>query len=407
MKIQKILLLALMAQPMGAWAQTMSLRQCLDMARKQNLSLMVARKSTERARAMQGTAWDIDKTELSLSQDPTSGGSPDNALQLSQTIEFPTVYAARRRQLKAQTRAEESRERVEERQLLADVESSYWQMVYLAERMRIIGRLDSILERNLQITAARCKAGESRQMETLSAEHLLQENRLLMASAKSDLDAERMKLMELLSATEPVAPADTVLAPIPYRPQGYRYSATAEGEYAQARLAVSDKALRAAKSEYAPSISLALKNQLVITSWNPYHQDRSRFDGGNFMGFEVGVGIPLFYGATKARVKAARKEKEMVELEMRREESKRQKEYASLLNRFNLASRQLAYYERDGAKSVSEMERLGSLEFENGEISYTEYIRALEEANYTRMNKAQAVNEYNQAVVELKRLEAQ
>lgn len=407
MKIQKILLLALMVQPMGAWAQKMSLRQCLDMAQKQNLSLMVARKSTERARAMQGTAWDLDKTELSLSQDPTSGGSPDNALQLSQTIEFPTVYVARRRQLKAQTWAEESRERVEERQLLADVESSYWQMVYLAERIRIIGRLEGILERNLQLAADRYKAGEARQLETLSAERLLQENRLLMASAKSDLDAERMKLMELLCATEPIVPADTVLAPIPYQPLDYQYSATAEGEYAQARLAVSDKSLRAAKSEYAPSISLALRNQLVITSWNPYHQDRSRFDGGNFMGFEVGVGVPLFYGATKARVKAARKEKEMVELEMRQEESKRQKEYASLLNRFNLASRQLAYYEGDGAKSASEMERLGSLEFENGEISYMEYIQALEAANDMRMNKAQAVNEYNQAVVGLKRLAAQ
>ncbi len=393
-----------MAQPMGAWAQKMSLRQCLDMAQKQNLSLLVTRKSTERARAMQGTAWDLDKTELSLTQDPTSGGSPDNALQLSQTIEFPTVYVARRRQLKAQTQAEESRERMEEKQLLADVESAYWQMVYLAERIRIIDRLDSILVRNSQLTNKRYKAGEERQLEMLNADSQLQENRMLKASAHADLDAQQMKLMELLGTQEPIVPSDTALAPIPYQPLEYKYSSTAEGEYAKARLTVTDKSLRAAKSEYAPSLSLALRNQLVITSWNPYNQDRSRFDGGNFMGFEVGVGVPLFFGATRAKVKAARKEKEMVELEMKQEENQRRKEYATLLSRFNLASKQLAYYEGEGVKRASELERLGSLEYESGEISYTEYITTLEKANDIRMKKAEAVNEYNQAVVGLKRL---
>ncbi len=393
-----------MAQPMGAWAQKMSLRQCLDMAQKQNLSLLVTRKSTERARAMQGTAWDLDKTELSLTQDPTSGGSPDNALQLSQTIEFPTVYVARRRQLKAQTQAEESRERMEEKQLLADVESAYWQMVYLAERIRIIDRLDSILIRNSQLTNNRYKAGEERQLEMLNADSQLQENRMLKASAHADLDAQQMKLMELLGTQEPIVPSDTTLAPIPYQPLEYKYSSTTEGEYAKARLTVTDKSLRAAKSEYAPSLSLALKNQLVITSWNPYNQDRSRFDGGNFMGFEVGVGVPLFFGATRAKVKAARKEKEMVELEMKQEENQRRKEYATLLSRFNLASKQLAYYEGEGMERASELERLGSLEYESGEISYTEYITTLEKANDMRMKKAEAVNEYNQAVVGLKKL---
>ena len=65
------------------------------MALEKNPQMQVANKSVERAKALQGTAWEIDKTELSLSQDPTSGGSPDNALSLSQSIEFPTYYIAR------------------------------------------------------------------------------------------------------------------------------------------------------------------------------------------------------------------------------------------------------------------------------------------------------------------------
>ena len=39
---------------------------------------------------------------------------------------------------------------------------------------------------------------------------------------------------------------------------------------------------------------------------------RSRFTEGNFFGFEIGVGVPLFYGATKAKVKAARKDRDVI-----------------------------------------------------------------------------------------------
>lgn len=30
---------------------------------------------------------------------------------------------------------------------------------------------------------------------------------------------------------------------------------------------------------YAPSLSLSLRNQMVISSWDPYHVNRNRFEG--------------------------------------------------------------------------------------------------------------------------------
>ena len=93
--------LALLPQTVLSQTRKVSLQECINMALEKNPQMQVANKSVERAKALQGTAWEIDKTELSLSQDPTSGGSPDNALSLSQSIEFPTYYIARHKQLKA------------------------------------------------------------------------------------------------------------------------------------------------------------------------------------------------------------------------------------------------------------------------------------------------------------------
>lgn len=382
-----------------------SLAQCLQLAAEHSPMLRAADLQVERARALQGTAWDIDRTELSLSQDPTSGGSPDNAIVLSQSIEFPTVYAARRSQLKAETRAEESRRSVAAIQLRADIAAAYWQLVYSQERVRILAAQDSLLQRYADMARTRYKAGEARQLETLAASRMLRENTLELAAARSEFTAGQRQLAALLGTPTAIVPADTALTALDYQPTEFVYAATSDGELAYNELTVTDKALRVAKNGYAPSLSLALKNQLVISGWDPYHENRSRYTGGNFMGFEVGIGIPLFYGATKARIKAARKDREIAEANMHSRQIARQTEHDAAIARYTAALARLQYYNGEGMATANETARLGTVEYENGEISYIEYNAALQEAADTQMRRATAINDYNQAVIALQRMQ--
>lgn len=385
-------------------AQTLTLPQCLALASEHSLTLKQADLQVERARTLQGTAWDVDKTELSLSQDPTSGGSPDNALAVSQTIEFPTVYAARHGQLKAETKAEESRRNVAAQQLRADITAAYWQLVYTKERIDILAAQDSVLSRYSDLAAKRYKAGETRQLEVLTATRLLRENRMELASAESEFTTGQHSLASLIGIDAAITPADTKLTPLAYQPREFVYAATAEGEHAYNQLVVADKALKVAKNGYAPSLSVALKNQLVITGWDPYHENRSRYSGGNFMGFEVGIGVPLFFGATKAKVKAARQDREIAELAMHQQQLTRQKDYDAALARYTAAFNRMQYYESQGSTDAAEIARLGTVEYENGEITYIEYVNALQESIDARLKRAAAISDYNQAVVALKRI---
>lgn len=385
-------------------AQSLSLQQCQQLAMDNNLELKASERKVERAKALQGTAWDIERTNLSLSQDPTSGGSPDNAIALSQDIELPTVYAARHRQMKAETRAEESLRNVTRLQIMNDIAAVYWQLVYCRERMDIISKQDSILQRYASLAMKRYKAGEARQLEQLTANRMMRENALELDAAKVDYSICQRQLATLVGTGDDIVPADTKLCPVEYQPRSYVYAATAEGELAYDRLTVADKALGVAKSGYAPSLSLTLKNQLVIGGWDPYHENRARYAGGNFMGFEVGIGIPLFYGATKAKVKAARKEREIAEMDMHRQQLARQNDYDAALARYTSALNRMQYYERQGAADAAETARLGTLEYENGEISYIEYVNALQESIDTQLKRAAAINDYNQTVVALKRI---
>ena len=396
--------LALLPQTVLSQTRKVSLQECINMALEKNPQMQVANKSVERAKALQGTAWEIDKTELSLSQDPTSGGSPDNALSLSQSIEFPTYYIARHKQLKAETQAERSKAAVVRRSLENDVKAAYYQAVYQAERLRVLESQDSLLAQYRTLAEKRYKAGETRQLELLSAERLQRENKMEVLAAHNELETAQLLLSRLVGSVETVEPKEDSLLPLDWKQASYNYSQTPDGQYSADRLKASEQAVRVAKNGFAPSLSLSLRNQLVISSWNPYDQDRSRFDGGNFMGFEVGVGIPLFYGATRAKVKAARKEREMIALEIKEQEQLRQQEYLSALSRMNAAYVRYTYYNEEGRERSDKMAEQGLLEYSQGEISYLEYMNVLQESIDLRLKRASALNDYNQCVLVMEKL---
>ena len=396
--------LALLPQTVLSQTRKVSLQECINMALEKNPQMQVSNKSVERAKALQGTAWEIDKTELSLSQDPTSGGSPDNALSLSQSIEFPTYYIARHKQLKAETQAERSKAAVVRLSLENDVKAAYYQAVYQAEKLRVLESQDSLLAQYRTLAEKRYKAGETRQLELLSAERLQRENKMEVLAAHNELETVQLLLSRLVGSVETVEPKEDSLFPLDWKQASYNYSQTPDGQYSADRLKVSEQAVRVAKNGFAPSLSLSLRNQLVISSWNPYDQDRSRFDGGNFMGFEVGVGIPLFYGATRAKVKAARKEREMIALEIKEQEQLRQQEYLSALSRMNAAYVRYTYYNEEGRERSDKMAEQGLLEYSQGEISYLEYMNVLQESIDLRLKRASALNDYNQCVLVMEKL---
>lgn len=396
--------LALLPQTVLSQTRKVSLQECINMALEKNPQMQVANKSVERAKALQGTAWEIDKTELSLSQDPTSGGSPDNALSLSQSIEFPTYYIARHKQLKAETQAERSKAAVVRLSLENDVKAAYYQAVYQAEKLRVLESQDSLLAQYRTLAEKRYKAGETRLLELLSAERLQRENKMEVLAAHNELETAQLLLSRLVGSVETVEPKEDSLLPLDWKQASYNYSQTPDGQYSADRLKASEQAVRVAKNVFAPSLSLSLRNQLVISSWNPYDQDRSRFDGGNFMGFEVGVGIPLFYGATRAKVKAARKEREMIALEIKEQEQLRQQEYLSALSRMNAAYVRYTYYNEEGRERSDKIAEQGLLEYSQGEISYLEYMNVLQESIDLRLKRASALNDYNQCVLVMEKL---
>ena len=222
--------------------QKMTLQQCFELADKQNIALQTGRKAIERAQVMQGTAWDLDKTEIAFSQNPASSGDTDNGLTFSQSIEFPTVYAARRGQLKAETQAEKSRLNVTSQQLRLEIANVYYAMLYQTHRLQILLQQDSVIQRYCDVAGKRYKAGEARQLEFLSAERMRNDNRLEMTKVKNEAENLQTSLMALLNTGTPVVPAgNPVFSQGSPMTAAFNYQQTADAQYQKDRISALDQ----------------------------------------------------------------------------------------------------------------------------------------------------------------------
>lgn len=408
--MRHILLYTVLAlAPLSASAQTtrMNLQECISTAINRNLTLKSGRIAISRAEDLQRTAVDLESTGIALSQASTDGGGPDNAITFSQTFELPMVYTARHALLKAQTGVERSRLEVTENEMRRNVASAYWLLVYMQERLRMLQRQDSVYNDFRRVAQAKLSVGETGQLESMNAERLARENTIKCQNAERDCQSARLLLMQWMNTDDEITPADEQLEPIAFALQTDSFNAENNplGSLYSSEVEVSEQNLRTVKRGALPTISLAASTQMLIKGFNPYNVDRSRFSEGNFMGFEVGVNIPLAFWAQKAKVKAAKKEVEMANAERDEQMKNLEKTYKMRVNDYLKAKNSLDYYRQGGLKQAYDMVEISRAAYEQGSIDYIELIQNIQTAADIRMNFIQAVNDYNQAVIELNYLQ--
>lgn len=402
--MKKICLLA-MAASLAAAAYTqerMSLERCLATAQERNLTLRSGRIAIERAVELERTAFDPEKTSLTLSQDPTSGGSPDNALTLSQSFEFPTVYGTRRSVLKAETQLEKARLEVSRNELRREVEAGYYELLYTIEKRRILTKQAEIYKRFLFIADAKLKAGEAGRLEWVNARRLSRENDIALDNARKDERIAALNLQRWMNTDSTIVPAEDSLVTIEEAPAlMFNPLATPIINTLDQQLRVNERGVKAARQAFLPDINLAASTQMVISGFNPYNIDRSRYDKGSFMGFEVGVSMPLFFGSRKAKLKAAKHDVELVQAQRKEVAVELESRFKAALENYQKAKTSLDYYREAGAAQADEIERISQTAYEKGEIGYVEYVQNLQTALDIHNQYAMAINDYNQAVITL------
>jgi cobalt-zinc-cadmium resistance protein CzcA len=113
-----------------------------------------------------------------------------------------------------------------------------------------------------------------------------------------------------------------------------------------------------------------------------------------YPGFEVGVGIPLFFGAQAARIKAGKMVQQQRSFEATNFKSRLESQSLVLQNKLAQQREVLRYFETEGILLADQLREQAQRSFAEGEIDFLQYVQLIENARSLDMQFLQAKREY-------------
>ncbi|GHV64377.1 hypothetical protein FACS1894199_02490 [Bacteroidia bacterium] len=371
-----------------------SLSECIEMALKNNLQMQAAELDVQQAKALRGTAFNPEKTSISYEQDPLTPDWIDKKVSITQSVEFPTVYAAQGKMLKEEALLAEKSQMVSQNEVTKNVSEAYFNLCHAMQITQLLQRQDSIYKGFIDRATIRFNAGETNRLELMNAHNRYQENRLQMHKAKADLANSQLVLQQLLCSPEPILPPDNTPQKLPDD-----FLAVADTtdvsdnplvEYYNQRMNVGKAHVSVEKSKFMPDL------------FGGYS-----FNDTKLPGFQVGISVPIFFGANRAKFKAAKIRSDQLYIERQQAEQSVQLAYSVQYNEYVKAKESLTYYQTIGMPQAEEIMQTAQTAYQLGEIGYMEYIQNLQTAIGIKIQTVDALNQFNQSIIVLNYLKGE
>ncbi|MCM0041191.1 MAG: CusA/CzcA family heavy metal efflux RND transporter [Algoriphagus sp.] len=385
MKGGLLLLLFLILPLASTWAQTASrltLEEALILAEKQNLGIQAAQKRLATAEALTGAAWNLEKTQVYHAQDQNDiaeNGVFNQVWGIRQRFELPTVYSTSKNLLQAGQSREEARLQLDLRALKKEVSLAFVSAQYWLELESNYAYLDSLYSDFAVAASRRLDTGESTLLEKLTAESKQKEIGLRSSEAKSEKSSALMRLASLLGvegeiqiSTMPVVLNKAMLQDI--HPGLSWYEATKMQAKYQTQV----------EQQYLlPDVNVNLFRGTNLAAGSKIYP-----------GFEVGVGIPLFFGAQAAKIKAGKLVQDQVGLEAANFQVRLDNQVAVLQKKLAQQSQVISYFEQEGMRLANQLEAQATRSFSEGEIDFLQYVQLIENSRSLRIQYLQAKRDY-------------
>ncbi len=379
-----------------------TLETALNTALQNNLQIKASNLSVLQRTALQRSAFDIPKTDVLLQQDAADGGSSGNSIGVIQQFAFPTVYKNQSRLLRQQTELSKRERDIAAFDITRQVNLAYVNFQFGHEKIRLLNSLDSIYRKFKERAELRQQVGETSNLEKYAAESKYYEIQLQIKQARIDLRTNELTLQRLLNTNESLQPVDTTLAKIRldvvFDTTLNNHPQTA---FYQQQLNVANAELRLERSRRLPDFIGGYYHQFLVKGFNPAKIDRQYTPNTRIGGFEIGVSVPIFYDAQSAKIKAAKINTTLVQAQAQVAKANLQTQYLTQYNEYLKQKEALDYYETIGLKQADDIIRISQVSYRLGEIGYVEYIQNLTQAFTTKLNYLDALNLYNQTIIQL------
>ncbi|MHA4896077.1 CusA/CzcA family heavy metal efflux RND transporter [Pedobacter sp. PWIIR3] len=382
-----------------------TLATAVDMALKNNLQIRSSKLAIEQARVLQKSGTAIPKTELLLTQDPTSGGNMDNSLGITQNIAWPGLYKNNNKLLVQQTVLAEKTNLSTQADVIRNVRNAWFIYLLNRETMRVLRNQDSIYGTFLKKAELRFKTGETSKLEVISASAKFQEVQALKIKALAELNNSEAALKQLLNFKGPLVVGESSLSlNLDVQNDNNNLSGNTQAIIELQNVKVAGARVSVEKSKSLPEFSLGYSQQLLISGFNPANISRTYAPGTRVAGFQLGIAFPLFNGAGRARIKAEELSVAIAKSNLESVQSQIELAYQQELQHYSTYKTLADYYLNSGLKLAEEQSRIAQVSFNLGEIGYIEYIQHISGAVETKLAYLETLSQLNQSAIQLQYL---
>lgn len=371
-----------------------SLNEALDSASSGNLLVKNQKLRAEQAKQVIKTAADIPQTSLSGEYGKFNSAFIDNGIGLNQSFSLPTVYSRQKQKLSEEWRIAMLNVDLKQSEIKKITTTIFYEMLIIAEKQMLLLSIDSAYREFFRVANHRFKAGETNMLEKASAENQL----IQIGKQKKELQKEFSNLQQqfilLINSDEIRQPQSAS-----YKMEFLAKDLTAWQDHPFLKLHLQEEQVAKAitqveKSKLLPEINLGYNNMSI--------RDGINYGPGNrFNSFQIGVGIPIFYGSQKAKIRSSKTFQAVTKNETVYARKQLEMEMTDAINQFEKNKEIVHDFENSALKNAKEITRTLNRQLQKGEINYLEWTILNQQALSLGLDYFDAIKALNNSIIQL------
>jgi cobalt-zinc-cadmium resistance protein CzcA len=391
------LILLLTGFSFSGFAQTtpaskrLALHEAYAIGVQNNLQVRSSEIRISQQKELEKTSFTLPKTGLFVENEDLNPRDRKGILKVgvSQSMDWPGLYRARKGLLEEKTRAAEYTRQADISELKKDIAGAYYRLWYHQSKERLWQRLDSIYGRLATAAVLRVKTGENAGLDSIAAQAKAKETQVQLRLILKDIRSQQEEMKRLLNTEL------TILADSSALQKVVREHSQFENNHPLLKIQRQNVTIAGAEAKVSgqsqmPSIEGRFFSQRLYGISPP------------FSGFSVAVGIPLFgRGQYKHNYRAAQLEQSYQQSLLMDQQLVLSTSYRQELEKLEKSSDLLDYYTGTGLKQADAIIKAANLAYTSGEISFAELSQYLAQAIDIQRNYLDVLNDFNQSAIQL------
>ncbi|ULQ53495.1 CusA/CzcA family heavy metal efflux RND transporter [Flavihumibacter fluvii] len=376
-----------------------SLKAAIDTALKNNLSVkQELLKANYQKMLIKSTAI-IPQTSITGEFGQINSIYTDTKFGISQSINFPTVYAREKNLMQKEWENSLLSVSVREVVLKKQVSLLFNQIMYLEHKRVLVLYADSLFDAFYKRAELRLAKGESNILEKTSAEAQLGQIRMQLDQLRQDSAILQVQFQLLLNTVTAFIPTEKGnILPIMALGDSTTLQEHPSLKIIRQQQEVAAAVIQLEKSRLLPDLSLGYNNGSIkgVGADEKYYDASKRFSS-----IHVGVGVPIFAGPQQAKINSAKINKLLAEGNYAVGIQAMQAEQTVAINQYKKHLQTVQYYERTALKNAQLITITAQQQMANGNINYLEWVQLVNQATIIRNDYVEAIRSLNESIIQL------